>query len=144
MSARAARPTGAECSVALLALREGRHEDGKRCGRDDGRAKTLKAARRDQRCFTPGEAGQQRRKREEDGAAHEHAPPAEQVSRTTTEQEEAPEEQRVGADHPLEVRLRKAEGVLDRGERHVHDRDVEHDHELHRAEERERKPLSLG
>jgi hypothetical protein len=73
-------------------------------------------------------------------AAHEDAPPAEDVGEAPAQQEEAAEDERVGADHPLEVLLGEAEVGLDRRERDVHDRDVEHDHELDGAEQRERPP----
>ena len=36
----------------------------------------------------------------------------------------------------------KPEVGLDGRQRDVHDRDVEHDHELHRAEQRQREPLA--
>ena len=73
----------------------------------------------------------------------EHAPPAEQVGGAPAEEEEAAEDERVGADHPLQVLLREPEVDLDRGQRDVHDRDVEHDHELHDAEERECPPVAI-
>ncbi len=57
-----------------------------------------------------------------------------EVGRAAAEEEEAAEDQRVGADHPLEVLLREPEVELDRRQRDVHDRDVEHDHELHGRE----------
>ena len=76
-------------------------------------------------------------------ADDEHAAAAEQVGRAPAEEQEAAEDERVGADHPLQVRLREAEVVLDRREGHVHDRDVEHDHELHDAEERQCEPFAI-
>ena len=88
-------------------------------------------------------AREQRAEREDDDADEEHAPAAEQVGRAPAEQQEAAEDERVGADHPLEVLLREAEVDLDRGQGDVHDRDVEDDHELHDAEERQRQPLAL-
>ena len=80
--------------------------------------------------------------REDDEAGEEDATASEQVGGAPAEQQEAAEEQRVGADDPLEVLLREAEVGLDRGKGDVHDRDVEHDHELNGAKERERQPLS--
>ena len=47
-------------------------------------------------------------------AADEHAATAEQVGCTPAEEQEAAEDERVGADHPLQVLLREAEVVLDR------------------------------
>ena len=80
---------------------------------------------------------------EDDEAGEEDAPPSEQVGGAPAEQQEAAEEQRVCADDPLEVLLREAEVGLDRGKRDVHDRDVEHDHELHGAKQGEREPLCV-
>ena len=80
--------------------------------------------------------------REHDEADEEDPPAAEQVGGAAAEQQEAAEDERVGADHPLEVLLREAEVDLDRGQGHVHDRDVQHDHELHHAEKRECRPFS--
>ena len=57
-------------------------------------------------------------------------------ARAPAEEQESAEHERVGADHPLQVLLREVEIGLDGGERDVHDRDVEHHHELHAAEER--------
>ena len=50
------------------------------------------------------------------------------------------EEQRVGVDDPLQVRVRHVEVLLDRRQRDVHDRRVEDDHELRQADEDENEP----
>ena len=68
--------------------------------------------------------------------------PAQHVGGAAAEQEEPAEHEGVGADHPLEVALGEAEVDLDGGERDVHDRDVEDDHELDHAQEREGQPLA--
>jgi hypothetical protein len=62
-------------------------------------------------------------------------------SGASAQQQEAAEDECVGADHPLQVRVGEAEVGLDRRERDVHDRDVEDDHELDDAQQRERQPL---
>ena len=64
----------------------------------------------------------------------------EQVAGAAAEQQEAAEDERVGVDDPLEVRLREAEVFLDRRQRDVHDRRVEDDHELREADEDEDQP----
>ena len=56
------------------------------------------------------------------------------------EQQQAAEGDQVGVDDPGEVALREAEVVLDRGQRDVHDRRVEDDHQHARAEHVEREP----
>ena len=57
----------------------------------------------------PGEPAQERAEREDDEAEHEDAPAPEQVGSAAAEQQEAAEDERVGADHPLQVFLREAE-----------------------------------
>ena len=56
------------------------------------------------------------------------------------EQQEAAEGEAVAADHPLEILGREARGPLDRRQRDVHDRDVEHHHQVGDAEHRECEP----
>jgi hypothetical protein len=139
---RADAAPGAERLVALLALGERRHED-RQCGRrDDRRAEALCRAGDDQRGLAPREPRQERGGREHDETDDEHLAPADEVGHAAPEQQEAAEEEGVGADDPLEVLLREPEVGLDGGQRHVHDRDVEHDHELHREEERKSEPLA--
>ena len=92
--------------------------------------------------LAPGEAAEERADREDDEPDHEDPPPAEQVGEPAAEEQEASEDERVGGDHPLQVLLREVEVGLDRGQRDVHDRDVEHDHELHHAEQQQPDPLA--
>ena len=56
------------------------------------------------------------------------------------EQQQAAERDQVGVHDPGEARLREAEVLLDRRERHVHDRRVEDDHQHPDAEHYERDP----
>ena len=79
-----------------------------------------------------------------DEPEEEDAPAAEQVGGAPAEQQEATERECVGADHPLQVLLREAEVELDRGKSDVDDCDVEHDHELDDAEERQCEPSAIG
>ena len=67
---------------------------------------------------------------------------AQHVGGPSAEQQEPAEDQGVGADHPLEVLLGEPEVALDGGQSDVHDRDVEDDHELDDAQEREGQPLA--
>ena len=82
--------------------------------------------------LAPGEPGQERGAGEDDQPDDEHAPAADDVGDPPAEQQEAAEEERVGAHDPLQVLLREPEVGLDGRQGDVHDRDVEHDHELHR------------
>ena len=72
----------------------------------------------------------------------EHAATTEHVGGAAAEQQEPAEDERVRADHPLQVLLRETEIHLDRRQRDIHDRDVEHHHELDDAEESESPPLA--
>src|SRR5439155_22978133 len=103
-------------------------------------AEALERASGDQRRLAPGEPAEQRADREDHETRHEDAFTTEDVRQSPTQEQEAPEDERVGADDPLQVLLREVQILLDRRQSDVHDRDIEDDHELHRAEERERKP----
>ena len=82
--------------------------------------------------------------REEADAEQEQAPVAEEVAEPAAEEHEAAEGQHVGVDHPGERRLREAEVLADRRQRDVHDRRVEHDHQVAQAEDEECEPVLAG
>ena len=136
------RTPAAQGDVALTAFLEGRDEDRQRRGRDRRGAEPLERAEA-RSSDASLHASPQRSEpsvkmtRSDD----EDAPASEQVGRAPAEQQEAAEDERVGADDPLEVLLREPEVELDRRQRDVDDRDVEDGHELHREDERECKPL---
>ena len=81
-----------------------------------------------------GEAGE---------ADDEGALAAEEVAEAAAEQQQAAEGERVGGDDPLAVVVGEAEVLLRGGQRDVHDRRVEHDHQLRDADEREDQPAAL-
>jgi hypothetical protein len=135
------RAPDAERDVPLAAFREGGHQDRERRRRDRRGAEALDRASSDQRRLRPRETAEKRADRERDQADHEDAPAADDVRDASAEQEEASEDERVGGDHPLQVGLREVEIRLDRGKSDVHDRDVEHDHELDGGEERQTDPF---
>ena len=136
------RAPHAERDVPLAALGEGHRQDRERRRRDHRRAEALNGARRDQRRLGPRQAGEERGEREHDEPGEKDPPAPEQVGRAAAEEQEAPEHERVGADDPLQVLLREPEVDLDRGQCHVHDCDVQDDHELHDAEKRQRPPFA--
>ena len=90
------------------------------------------------RCQT----AEERPDREDHQAARKHAPAADDVRKPPAEQHEATKDERVGAHDPLQVLLREAQVKLDRRQRNIHDRDVEHDHELGRHDHRQRDPAT--
>ena len=99
----------------------------------------------DEHAGRPGEPAEQRERREGREADHEDDAPAEDVADPPAEQQEAAERQRVAGDDPLEAVLGEVEILLDRRQRDVHDRDVEHHHQIRDAEHREGLPaLRVG
>jgi hypothetical protein len=118
-----------------------RHERDREDGRREDRARrALQEPRDDEHLGRLREPREQRGHQEKAEAHHEEVASAEQVAHAPSEQEEPAEGERIARDDPLEVLGRKAEIGLDRRERHVHDRDVEHDHEVRDAQDRERLP----
>jgi hypothetical protein len=87
-----------------------------------------------------GEAAEQRGQRKHDDAGDEDPAPAEDVTGPAAEQQQAAERQRVGVHHPLEPGAREAERVLDVWQRHVHDRGVQHHHELRGGDDHQGEP----
>ena len=69
--------------------------------------------------------------------------PPEQVGELSAGEEQDAERQRVGVDHPLELRDRDAQIRADRGQRDVHDRVVEHDHEQAERDGDQGPPLAV-
>ena len=126
------RAPDAEREVPLLSFLERGRQDRERRRREQGSTEPLGGAERDQRAFRPGEPVQQRADGEKGEAGHEQAPPAEQVRHSSAKQQHAAEQDRVRGHHPLQALLAEAEVGLDRRQGDVHDRDVEHHHELGR------------
>ena len=134
------RGPDAERLRPLRAVGEGRRDDRERCRRDERGAESLQRAEADQHPGARREPVEQRGAREDDEAEQEEPLAPEQVPDAAAEKQEAAEDERVGVHDPLEVRLGEVEVFLDRGQRDVHDRRVEHDHELGEADEHEDDP----
>jgi hypothetical protein len=64
----------------------------------------------------------------------------EQVAQPSAQEEEPAEREQVGVHHPGQGGLREAEILADGRERDVHDRRVEHDHDVRQAEQVQREP----
>ena len=79
---------------------------------------------------------------EDDEAGEEHALAPDEVAEPAGQQQQAAEGDEEGVDDPGQVRLAEVEVVLDRGQRDVHDRDVEHDHQLRQADDDQRGPAA--
>ena len=89
----------------------------------------LEDARGDQLVARPREAAPQRRRREDRDADDEDQPAAVRVCDLSADEHQRREGQRVAGDDPLELGEVGPEVPLDRRQRDVHDRVVEHDHE---------------
>ena len=132
-----------EREVPLAALGERGHQQRERRRREQRAAEALEGAEADQRGLRPGEAAEQRADGEEGEPRDEQPPAPEQVGEPAAEQQDAAEHDRVGGDHPLQVRLREVQVGLDRRQRDVHDRDVEDDHELRGDDQCECAPAAV-
>ncbi len=103
-------------------------------------ADALQEAGADQETLGWRDAAQHRRDGEDDQAEHEHALATDEIAEPSGQQQEAAERDQERVDHPGEVALGEVQIVLDRRERDVHDRRVEHDHQLRQADDHERHP----
>jgi hypothetical protein len=130
----------AEREIALPALTEGRRQDRESGGRQQRSAEPLQRAERNQRSLRPGETVEQRANGEHDEAHHEEPAATQEIGKAATEKECSTEEDCVGGDHPLQALLGEVQVGLDRGQCNVHNRDVQHDHELSSDDHREGEP----
>ena len=136
---------GDECvdpdRLRLLArLGEHRHDHAQDHGRGDRPAGALDEASPDQHALALGHGARERRDGEDRQADQEDPPLADQVAQAPGQQQQAAERDQVGVHHPGEAVLREAQVVLDRGQRDVHDRRVEHDHQHASAEHVKSQP----
>jgi hypothetical protein len=113
----------------LPRVREHRHDHAEDHGRGERAADALHEARADQHRLVLRDGAGQRGGGEDGQAGQEHAPLAEQITEPAGKQEQAAEGDQIGVDHPREAALGEAQVALDRRERDVHDRRVEHDHQ---------------
>jgi hypothetical protein len=125
---------------ALGRLRELGDQQRQNRGRGDGPAEALHEPGHDQQDLIICQAADHRRQREGDQSGQEHPLAPEQVSQPPGEQQEATERDHVRIDDPGQVGLREAEVALHRGQGHVHDRGVEHHHQLTEANHSEGDP----
>ena len=113
-------------------------------GRGEQRAEgALQRAGRHEQVEALGGPAEGRRAGEAEQAGHERPLAAEEVGDAAAEQQQAAERQRIGRDHPLPVVVGEAEVLLGGRERDVHDRHVEHDHQLGDADDCEDQPAAV-
>ena len=128
---------------AALARRERGRDDRERGRVHQRGAGALDDAGADQEPRARRERAGERGAAEDRQADDEDAPAPEQVGQLAAGEHQRGECERVAGDDPLELREPGPELTLDRGQRHVHDRVVEHDHEQAEADGRERPPLAV-
>ena len=138
------RSPDAEGTGALSALLEGRRDDRQRGRCDQRSAEALEGTGADQHALACRKPVEQRGAGEDDEADEEEPLAAEQVAKASAEQQEAAEDEGVGVDDPLQAAVGEVEIGLDRGQRDVHDRRVEDDHELGETNEDEDDPGVRG
>ena len=116
------------------------HDERQRDGGDHGAAEALQRARGNEDRLRAGDSADQRRRGKERDAGEEQPALAVEVAEPPAEQEEPAVGEHVGVDHPHQRAVGEAEAALDRRQRDVHDRGVEHDHELARAQHVQGEP----
>ena len=139
---RGGRAVHAERPVAQVALGEagGDQRQGRR--RDQGGARALQDAGGDEQDRVVREAAGQRGRGEDQQADDEHPAAAQQVGGSPAEHQQAAERDRVAGDDPLHGGGGEPELALDRRQGHVHDAEIQHDHE--RGHQNERQPEDLS
>ncbi len=128
---------------AAVASGEGRRNERERGGEHDGAADALHGAGQVEHQGRGREPADQRGQREDDEADGEDLPPPVDVARHSGRQQEGGQRQRIGVHHPLQVREARVQRRLDVRERHVHDRDVEQEHEGRRADGDQGPPFAV-
>ncbi len=119
--------------------------DRERDGVEHRAAERLKRARRDQHVEAGRHEAQCRADHEHDQARLEDALAAKAVSHRTAEHQQARERERVRVDDPLQAGERRAQVVVDRRQRHVHDRRVEpDDQQAHAADAKDQPAVVAG
>jgi hypothetical protein len=128
---------------AALARRERDGDDRERRRVHERSADSLHDARCDEDVRAACEPAGKRSEREDDEADDEDEPAPEQVGELAAREHERAEGQRVARHDPFELGDLQMERALDRRQRDVHDRVVEHDHEKTERDGGERPPLAV-
>ena len=125
-------------------MRERRHQQ-RKSGRGEQRAKrALHRSGGHEHRETGGGPPERGRRGETDDSDEEQPFAAEHISQPTAEQQQAAEGERVGRHDPLPVPVGEAERGLRVWQGDVHDRAVQHDHQLGDAQDRKNPPAAIG
>jgi hypothetical protein len=138
------RAEGAERPVALSGLGEDRREQAQSRGGHHRAPEPLQGPADQERLLVRRQTAQERRGAEDEHPQDEEATSSVQVARPAAQDQETAEGQGVQRHDVLEVRLAQAEIRPQRRQGDVHDRRVEHDHELGGAEQEQRGSAVAG
>jgi hypothetical protein len=119
-----------ERPTAVAGILERVRQRGQRRGGQQGTESALEGPRDDQDHERLRRSGDGRRYRESDETADERPLPPEQVGYLAAQQQQAAEGQRVRGDDPLPVVVGEAEFALGGRQGDIHDRRVQHHHQL--------------
>ena len=125
---------------ALGFLGEEIHDQREGDRRDDGAADPLHGPRHDKEGLRIGQAAGQRGQGEEGHTQQEQAAMAEEIAQPSAQQQKAAEGQQIGVHDPDQRGLGEAEIGPDRRQGDVHDRGIQHDHEVAEAKDDEGQP----
>ena len=127
-------PDDAHRLRTLGGLGEEDHDQRERDHRDDRAAEALHRPRPDEGLLRGRQAAGERGQGEDGDADQKEAAVAKEVAEAAAEEKEAAESEQIGVDHPGERGLGETQIGSDRGKGDVHDRRVEHDHEIAETE----------
>ena len=127
---------------ALRRLAELGDDDGDDHAGGQRAAQALQEAADDEVVGPIGEPAAHRCNREEEDSRQEDLAASDQVTEPPGHEQEAPVGDQVAVDHPGQAGLGKTKVSLHVRQRHVHDRGVEHDHELPEADHDQGQPPS--
>jgi hypothetical protein len=129
--------------AALGRLGERGRQQSQRRRSEDRREDALDRARGDKHPERACGAADRRCDRESQQSAREGPLASPQVAEPSAEQQQRPERERVCGHDPLPGVGGEAERQLSRRQRHVHDRQVEHDHQLRQPDHGQDQPAPL-
>jgi hypothetical protein len=139
-SDRAVHPEGLP-PLARIPERAGQHAE--RGGRENGAEGTLQRPGRDQDLERAGGTTDRGGDGEADQARDEHPFAAEHVTQPPAHQQQAPERQRVRRHHPLPVAIGEAQRLLGGRQRDVHNRRIQHHHQLGDGNDNQDQPAPV-
>jgi hypothetical protein len=129
-------PEPRPATVAQIPIAHARRSGGNASAmieREQRRPDSLECPERDQHAVARREGACGGEDREDDEAEHEDALAPVAIVERAAHEDERGERQDIRVDRPDKVDRRDVELPLDRGQRDVHDRDIEQDHELREA-----------